>query len=785
MCLFAGLLAFAAPALAAVADRPNVILIFTDDHGYTDLGAYGIDKHVDTPQLDRLARGGALMTAGYSSAPQCQPSRVGLLTGRIQNELGFSQNQANAGEGKGVMPRIYAKGTDKAGQPVLTIADRMKQLGYVTGFSGKWHCGPAHDKRAKHDPRGRGFDYYWTGSMEKGAANLTLDGRSAKHQAKNGLPKGVANRVILQGKYGESFITLNKDKPFFLYLPLYGPHIPLIKKSDPYYKNFPELDYPHYDDWRDDRRRMGLALIKSIDDAVGGVMAKLREHGLEENTLILFTADNGAPTKMGRNGPGLPGGPPGTKGGVWNGSNNVPMRGEKGSLQEGGIRVPMFAYWKGKIVPGAVIEEMATTLDLTATTLKAGGGTIPQEFDGVDLLPRLTGKADTIARSEPMFWEFWQTQVVRQGDWKLWRSNTQELLFNIADDPYELTNRAQTDSEVATRLRGLLDEWSDSLPRLSEPDRDASEVFGWGLSGAPEGTKPDPRYRVPYANPNPKPTAYPSPITGGKTPIEKPEANAQLDLVTPKMTEDAPAAGKRVRQTAREYKGTDVYHTLYLPTDWEKGRTYPMIVEYTGNKFPQGKGSGEVKDANLGYGLTGGEGFIWITMPYVQKGGKENAVTWWGGRQATIDYCKTNLPRICEQFGGDLDNVILCGFSRGAIACSYIGLADDEIAKLWKGMVAHDHFDGQRKWGYANDSRDDALARLSRLDGRPVLVSGGYNGYLKDHLDLAAFTFLPVPVADIFDIPEGPVLHPHTDAWMHRDSVYRDRARAWLEDTLR
>lgn len=768
---------------ASAADQPNVILIFTDDHGYTDLGAYGIDKHVDTPQLDKLARGGALMTAGYSSAPQCQPSRVGLLTGRIQNELGFGQNQADAGEGNGVMPRIYAKGTDKAGQPVLTIADRMKRLGYVTGFSGKWHCGPSHDKHAKHDPRGRGFDYYWTGSMERGAANLTIDGKPAKHHGEGRLPKGVANRVILQGKYGESFITLNKDKPFFLYLPLYGPHIPLIKKSDPYYKNFPELDYPHYDDWRDDRRRMGLALIKSIDDAVGGVMAKLREHGLEENTLILFTADNGAPTKMGRNGPGLPGGPPGTKGGVWNGSNNVPMRGEKGSLQEGGIRVPMFAYWKGQIVPGSVIKEMVTTLDLTATTLKAGGGTIPQEFDGVDLLPRLTGKADTIARAEPMFWEFWQTQVVRDGDWKLWRSNTQELLFNIADDPYELTNRVQTDPEVTARLRGLLDAWSDSLPRLNEVKQDASDVFGWGLSGAPKGTKPDPRYRVPYDQPKAAP--YPAPITGGKTPIAKPEANAQLDLVTPKMTEDAPAAGKRVRQTALDYKGTDVYHTLYLPTDWEKGKTYPVIVEYTGNKFPPGKGSGEVKDANLGYGLTGGEGFIWVTMPYVQKGGKENAVTWWGDRQATIDYCKTNLPRICEAFGGDRDNVFICGFSRGAIGCSYIGLADDEIAGLWKGLIAHDHFDGQKNWGYPEAQRKHALNRLKRLKGRPVLASGTGNEYLKQHEGLADFTFLPVPVAEIFDIPEGPVKHAHTDAWMHRASNTRDKARAWLSKALK
>ena len=497
---------------AASTDQPNVILIYTDDHGYTDLGVHGIDEHVDTPNMDRLARGGALMTAGYSSAPQCQPSRAGLMVGRIQNEFGFPHNECDAGEGKSRMPRTYPGGTDMAGQPVLTIADRMKKLGYVTGISGKWHLGPPNSSKPKHDPRGRGFDYYWTGTMTSGAANLTLDGRPAEHHAKKGLPEGIANRVVLQGKYGEAFIDLCQagDKPFFLYLSLYGPHIPLIEKSDPYYQNFPPLDYPHYDEWRDDRRRMGLALIKSVDDAVGGVMAKLREHRLEENTLVLFAGDNGAPNKMGRDGPGLPGGPPGTKGGVWNGSNNVPMRGEKGSLFEGGIRVPMFASWKGRIVPGTVIEEMVTTLDLTATTLTAGGGAIPDEFDGVNLLPRLTGKASKVDRPKPMFWEFWQTQVVREGDWKLWRSNKQELLFQVAQDPHELTNRTQSDPKVATRLRKLLDQWSDSLPRLNTAERDASEVFGWPLSGAPNGTPADPRYRVPYANPKPAP--YPAPI---------------------------------------------------------------------------------------------------------------------------------------------------------------------------------------------------------------------------------------------------------------------------------
>lgn len=261
----------------------------------------------------------------------------------------------------------------------------------------------------------------------------------------------------------------------------------------------------------------------------------------------------------------------------------------------------------------------------------------------------------------------------------------------------------------------------------------------------------------------------------------------EVDLVTPIMTDEAPGAGRRVRQVAPEYEGTEVYHSLYLPVEWKPSGKYPLIVEYTGNKFPAGKGSGEVKDANLGYGMSGGRGFIWVTMPYVEKGRRQNEVKWWGDRQATIDYCKLNLPRICEDFGGDPGNVFICGFSRGAIATSYIGLADDEIAALWKGVFTHDHFDGAKN--YPGIDRTSALKRLARLKGRPVLVGGQrasnlWNNYLSEHPDLAKFTILDVPTSEIFDIPEGKVLHSHTDLWMHRDSKYRDQARGWLQSVL-
>ena len=176
--------------------------------------------------------------------------------------------------------------------------------------------------------------------------------------------------------------------------------------------------YPHYNDVQDDHRRQGLALLKAMDDAVGGLVAKLRELNLEEKTLILFAGDNGAPGRFDTGAIGS-----------WNGSNNVPMRGPKGTLHEGGIRVPMFAYWKGRISPGQVIEEMVTTLDFTATSLAVVGGRIPPEFDGVNLMPRLTGDVPQIQREQPMYWDFYSGQAIRMGDWKLWRNADTTVLF--------------------------------------------------------------------------------------------------------------------------------------------------------------------------------------------------------------------------------------------------------------------------------------------------------------------------------------------------------------------
>ena len=533
--VLAALSAAAKPKLGGASRSPNVIIIYSDDHGYTDLGLFGIDSNVDTPN----------MTSGYASAPQCRPSRVGLLAGRIQNEFGFSQNHSNPGEG--TMPRTYPAGTDMAGQSLLTIADRMKALGYVTGFSGKWHCGTNNDKDGKYDPRGRGFDEYFVG-LQLGHANFDLNGNLIKHQKIEVWPEGIQNRVILQGRYAETFIERNKDNKFFLYFPIFGPHMPLIEKDDSYYLKFPKQDYPHYNDAQDDIRRRGLALLKAMDDAVGGVVKKLRDLGLEENTLILFAGDNGAPTKL-RTG----GGTPDVNG--WNGSNNVPMRGNKGNLLEGGIRVPMFAYWKGTIPPGQVIDEMVTTLDFTATTLVAGGGDPPTEFDGVDILPRLTGKAPTIVRTQPMFWDFLTGQAVRIGNWKLYRNGSGDRLFKINKDPAEIFNVIHEQPEYAAQRAAKLDAWVATLPPDATTDLKQDDAqLGYAILGAPTGVKPDPRYLVPYGNP--KPTPYPLSVTGSPLPHGK-AGNSAVPSTSPVTSNTRQKRTLFLRDFGRMFKRLD------------------------------------------------------------------------------------------------------------------------------------------------------------------------------------------------------------------------------------
>lgn len=248
------------------------------------------------------------------------------------------------------------------------------------------------------------------------------------------------------------------------------------------------------------------------------------------------------------------------------------------------------------------------------------------------------------------------------------------------------------------------------------------------------------------------------------------------DLVTPSATDHAPAPGKRVRQVNKNYVGTKVHHLLYLPTDWVKEKKYPVIVEYAGNR--SGSSRGTVEGSNLGYGISGGRGVIWICMPFVDKAKQRNADTWWGEVEATVEYCKTTVNRICTEYGGDSSNVFIAGFSRGAIACNYIGLHDDEIASLWRGFICHSHYDGVKKWRYAQSDRNSAAKRLRRLGNRPQFISheksvGETKTYLNSALPSGHFTFHNLSFLN------------HTDTWVLRDIPERRVLREWFHRVLK
>ncbi len=254
------------------------------------------------------------------------------------------------------------------------------------------------------------------------------------------------------------------------------------------------------------------------------------------------------------------------------------------------------------------------------------------------------------------------------------------------------------------------------------------------------------------------------------------------DLITPSVEQGSPAPGKRVKQAAPGYESTGVYHALYLPTDWKRGKRYPVIVEYAGNGPYRNKygdySSGMIEGSNLGYGISGGKGFIWISMPYVNSSEKRNQLAWWGDVKATVEYCQRTVRRICEEYGGDPSAVIIAGFSRGAIACNYIGLHDDKIADTWLAFIAYSHYDGVRTWDYPGSDRPSALERLKRLAGRAVFACHeesieATRAYVESTGLQGSFSFAKIPFQN------------HNDAWTLRNIAERRQLRDWVKHVLK
>lgn len=448
---------------SSAAPPPNVIVIISDDQGYTDLGLHNLRKDIKTPNLDVLARSGVQFADGYVTAPQCSPSRAGLLTGRYQQRFGLDSISE--------LPLPLAE---------QTLADRLRRAGYATGMAGKWHLAfpntvtlkgtgtPEEKAVIPFAPGQRGFDEFFFGNWYDYWANYTLDGKSLnpEGEAVTFNPKKDEDYYLdVQTEAALSFIRRQGKKPFFFYLAYLAPHTPLIATKK-YLDRFPG-DMP-------ERRRTALAMMSAMDDGVGRIMGLLQEKGLRDNTIIVYISDNGAPLGVHADQPLADIMPPWDMKGIWDGSLNDPLRGEKGMLSEGGIRVPFILSWPARVPAGTVCREPVIALDVAPTVLAAANLPPDPKLDGVNLLPYLS-KAGAAMPGRDLFWRFWNQSAVRSGDWKLIVAGDYKLLFNLKDDLEETKNVIGEHADIAKTLEEKLAGWNAEMKPPGIPRKPINE----------------------------------------------------------------------------------------------------------------------------------------------------------------------------------------------------------------------------------------------------------------------------------------------------------------------
>jgi arylsulfatase A-like enzyme len=460
--------------------RPNVIIVFTDDHGYADLGIQGHDPDLDalTPNIDRLGIEGVRFTNGYITSPQCVPSRAGLVSGQYQQRFGVDQN------GKG--PMLHS---------VVTIAERLRKAGYRTGMTGKWHLEPTSadtewqnangyssfadvpsDVINSFRPSGQGYDEFADGRITNYWKNYEVDGGlGSEPLGTRGNESG--HRLDIQSDFAVSFIERNAGRPFHFYLSYFAPHVPLTwvdRYEEPSF--FPELP---------EQRRIALSMIKAMDDGIGRILSRLDALGIDDKTIIWFIGDNGAPLGYHEAGQIAE-----TEASVaWDGSLNTPLIGEKGMLSEGGIRVPFLMRWPGTITP-QVYDHPVISLDVGATAVELAGLGNVSELDGKNLIPHLDG-SNLGAPHDYLYWRFWSQSAIRQGPWKYLVPSAESppMLFNLSTVRGEEANLIGQYPEKAAELAAELAQWKQGLfrpgnlgPSLNNQERPwYSYHFGLGL----------------------------------------------------------------------------------------------------------------------------------------------------------------------------------------------------------------------------------------------------------------------------------------------------------------
>lgn len=417
------------------ARKPNIVLIVADDLGWGELGCQG-NSEIPTPHIDSIAKNGARFTQAYVTAPFCCPSRAGLMTGRYQTRFG---HELNAVGKLNLDPKV--------GLPVeeRMLANYLKDAGYATGAFGKWHLGTA----PQYHPLKRGFDEFY-GFLHEGhyfvpppykGMNTRLRVNEPPYDDANPVMRGT--EPIVESEYltraitreALSFIERNTSRPFFLYLPYNAVHSPM-QAPTPTVRKFNGIG--------DEHRQLFAGMLAELDNGVGAILESIRNRGLENDTLIVFISDNGGPTQELT-------------------SSNGPLRGGKGQLYEGGIRVPMLIQWKGTVPAGQVLHSPVISTDIGATALHAAGAAMPKDkpLDGVNLLPLLTKKAAPASRD--LFWRMGKAIAYRSGDWKIVRQPSRDqpeapfALFNIAEDPNETTDLSAGRPAIVADLRATLD----------------------------------------------------------------------------------------------------------------------------------------------------------------------------------------------------------------------------------------------------------------------------------------------------------------------------------------
>ena len=439
---------------------PNIVFILADDLGWADLACYGSRFH-ETPSLDRLAQRGMRFTNAYAAAPLCSPTRASILTGRHPARLKLTTYLP----GRGNMPSQKLLQGDIVKQLPLaevTLAEALRPAGYVSGHLGKWHLGDAGFL-----PQDQGF-----AANLGGTAGGSPPGPGGYFRFQTPTLSAADEREYLTDRLtdeAERFIEANRSQPFFLYLCHFAVHIPLQGKPDLVAK---------YEQKRTQRPSADAqanptyaAMLESLDDGVGRVVHKLEELGLADDTIIVFTSDNGGLSV--KEGPNTPA------------TSNAPLRGAKGQLYEGGIRVPLIVTWPGKVREGIASDVPVNSLDFFPTFLRLAGITPPAErvLDGIDLFPLLTGAGTGRIERDTMYWHLphysnqggTPTGAVRRGPFKLIEhfEDGRVELFNLAEDPSENRDLSREQPQRREELRRLLREWRQSVDaQMPEPNSD-------------------------------------------------------------------------------------------------------------------------------------------------------------------------------------------------------------------------------------------------------------------------------------------------------------------------